>query len=70
MFEAINEDADIEKLNQKPDNPFWPVGWHELLEGSPEQQVAQYIETKKSSQICAEIKMYATILERAYIQAV
>ena len=70
MLDVINKDANIMELNQQPPTPAWPVGWHNLLKGTPEQQVAQYIESKKASQICAEIKTYAGMLENAYVQAV
>lgn len=68
MLDAINKESGIIELNQQRETPAWPVGWLNLLEGSPEQQVAQCIETNQASRICAEIKTYAALLEKVYVQ--
>lgn len=56
-------------FHQSDETLRFPVGWHNLLEGSPDEQAAQLMHAPDCTRILREILTYLRNLEEAFIEA-
>jgi hypothetical protein len=69
MREHISAKSNDRGLRQSDrTNSRFPVGWHNLLEGSSDQVTADLLEDPKGTRICDEIDRYLILLEEAFIR--